>query len=568
MAKDWLVHTTNLIANTEELRQALLSRDHIFSQEESNFFAPSFDRDCHDPWEMVDMERATDRLWQAIRNKERILVWGDYDMDGLSSTAILVMVLKSLGADVTPYLPHRLEEGYGLSLEVLKSLVNEFDVLVTVDCGISNHEEIAWLAQQTKAVIVVDHHKISDSNKLPSALAILHPNHPAGSYPSPWLSGVGVTFKLSQALLSSLGQSRGQAQARLLLDLVTLGTVGDMVPLQGENRTLVALGLEQLSQTERPGLKLLLESLGFWGKEISGDDLSWRVIPRLNAVGKIAHAQPVFDLLTCQNSQEAQALLKLIDQYHKIRRSETERVLKEAEQQLLPESSFVFAANVNWPPGVVGLVASRLAQRFDRPAIIVGGNGRHAVGSARSPASINVLNLLEASRTHVMKMGGHAQAAGFSLEEARLGDFRQALAQAAADLKQPRSLPMKADFVISPSLLTWQTVRLIEKFAPFGVGNTRPLFVLQNLTLINSRPVGRDKKHAKYMLASQGQMIEGIGFNLADLSFPAQTSVDVVADLQINEFLGRQRLQLQVQDIAASGKVTVTTSSDESHSAH
>lgn len=502
----------------------------------------------HNPSLLYDMDEAKERIEWAVKKQEKILVYGDYDVDGVSGTAQMVLVLRALGAQVSPFLPDRMADGYGLNKLVLERMIDEFDLLISVDCGVSNVDEIAWLKQQGKEAIVIDHHTLPEGD-LPPARAIIHPRHPRGKYPWPYLAAAGVAWKVCQRLV-------GDEAALGLLDLAVLGTVADMVPMRDENRVLTHFGLRELGRTRREGLKALMRQARLQG-EVTADQIAWRMAPLMNAAGKVDHAQPALDLLLAGNEREAEMLVDQLEAANRLRRSLTTRIAREAEAQIDVQAPVVFAQNASWPAGVVGLAAGKLAEKYGRPAVIVGGNGRELVGSARSPQGVNVLDLLKMGEEQTLRLGGHARAAGFSLEESKVGDFKKALMQGAgASVFEANTREVKqADAVVAGGLLSWETLAMIEKMAPFGEENRKPLLVARGMELADFRPVGSDKRHAKCVLMMDGQPHQAIGFGLAEKVAACQGGVDAMFKLEANEWQGRRSLQLGLVDMVRTGEV-------------
>lgn len=543
MKEAWGVSGAALCSLTE-LEAHLLQQRAVKLADRELFYNPVYEQAIHSPGQLFGIGAAIERLTAAGKRRERVLVYGDYDADGLTGAAILTVVLRQLGAEVVPFIPHRFDHGYSLNQSVLEQLSSAFDVLLTVDCGVSSVAEVAWVKRQRKDVIIVDHHEWPVGEG-PVALAVLHPRHPKGDYPFPYLSGAGVAWKLAAALLND----RPAEQA--LLDLTVLGTVADMVPLLGENRSITKFGLEQLRRTQRPGLRCLLQNAGLENGELTAELLSWRLIPQLNAAGKMDHAQPVLDLLLADNLTAASKPLHALLEYNRERRRVTTRVLDEAEA-LLDEGSeaCLFVTNTRWPAGVVGLVAGRLAQKYGRPAVVIGGNGRHGVGSARGPEGVSVLELLRAGEAHLLKLGGHARAAGFSVEEKNIHAFREALASASMMKPAPSPTNKGASTMIAAHLLDWRLLQLMERFEPFGHGNERPRLVAQAVPLVSVRLVGSSGQHIKCLFEVHGQLVEGIGFGLAEAVPRGAKTLDILFQVEVDEWRGRRSWQLKLQDVA------------------
>ncbi|HLD25546.1 MAG TPA: single-stranded-DNA-specific exonuclease RecJ [Candidatus Andersenbacteria bacterium] len=552
MADTWQLKRVPKVTSREVLRDVLLEARGIAPHEADSFFAPQWERDVGDYQAIVDLPQAVARITQALARGERILVYGDYDADGITGTAILASALRERGGEVLPYLPHRLEDGYGLSARVLSGLEREFDLLITVDCGVSNAPEIEHLNALGKDTIVVDHHMLPAA--LPPAYAVLHPGR--GDYTCRYLSGAGMAWKLAQALL-------GAEDARGLLDLACIGTVADMVPLLGENRMIAHFGLPALRRSRRPGIQLLLEAVG--EREVTTEFIAYRIAPLLNAAGRMEHPQPALDFLLTRDPTRARELLDVLTVYNQSRRTLSRRIQREAEEGLGLDQPIIFAYNTAWPAGLVGLVAGRLSDKFSRLAVVVGSGSEHAVGSVRAPAGIDVMAHLGTARDHMLKLGGHASAAGFSVTHDNVDMLRQVLLRGSESLSQERTFPRtEADAVIDEALLDWETWEMLQYFQPYGEGNARPALVLRDVPVASWRPVGKDSSHAKLDFVIADRRVGGIGFGLAQedgmRAVRAGSLADVVFHLDCNEWQGRRSLQLLVQDIAPAGTVQLVSS--------
>lgn len=556
MQKTWLIAGgSDPMTTCAELQDCLLAQRGVKSGQALSFLQPKYERDVHDPFALYGMDKAVAAIDLALSTKKRIIVYGDYDVDGISGAALLTTTLQFLGGNVTPFLPDRFSEGYGLHQRVLESLAPGCDLLITVDCGVSNYYEIQWLLARGIPTVVVDHHELPPGD-LPPAVAVLHPRHPKGSYPFAWLSGAGMAWKLCAALLRKKG-TEGQKFLDSLLDLVVLGTIADMVPLQGENRVIARYGLGALQATTRLGLQRLFAKLRLESTTLTSEQLSWRVLPRLNAAGKMDHAYPALELLLTHDVVRANELAAQIDGYNQERQSHTAKVLRAVESQLSDTSPVCAAFDRWWPAGVVGLVASRLVHAYHRPAVVIGGNGQHAVGSARAPEGVNILELLRAGEKHALKLGGHARAAGFSVEFDRVKEFLSAVQDAGQHMRAAPVPQMRADAAVGTSLLSWDTLQLLEQFAPFGEGNRPPVLVAKGIKLAATRAVGKDGSHAKCLFVADGRPLEGIAFGMAAAMPKAGGLVDIVFELSRNVYKGRHSLQAQVHDIAPAGQVLI-----------
>lgn len=545
-SKKWQVKGSSIetISDQQRLVEALLELRGV--ADVPRFLSPTYAADITDTADFADLEGAARFLHEKVKDNASIVIFGDYDADGITSTAILTLALQQLGANVTPHLPSR-DDGYGLNLETLKHVAGDADVLITVDCGITARDEVAWLKENSVGVVIVDHHEIPD--EVPAADYIVHPARPENKVKDSKLCGAGMAWKLATALLPG-------EEEKWLLDLAALGTIADMVPLVGENRAIVKFGLEILKRTQRPGLKLLLDALDI--DEVNSIKVAHKIVPALNAAGRIAHPQPAFNLLMVKERHEAEDLVAELVAINRRRQTITRKVVDQAAAQVNGDG-VIFAHDKTWAPGIVGLVAGRLADKFGKPAVVVGGNEQYAVGSARAPAGFNILEILQAQKEYFLKLGGHKQAAGFSL------DFEQ-VPQLSAELKKetPASqeaeeqLPI-ADLVVSGDLASRATHEALSQLSPFGFGNEDPLLVFQNLEISDWYPVGKDQTHAKITFKNSFGSVEAIAFGLAEeVAVVARAEkVCVLGKVSEDSWRGRKRLQLEVTDIADAATVKI-----------
>lgn len=541
-----------VIEDQEELLSVLLKNREVPPEHQEAFFMSSYLRDVHNPYEIAHMEKAVERIMKAVKNNERIVVYGDYDADGITSTAIMVEALSAIGAHVIPYLPHRYDDGYGLNAVILKEMASEFEVLITVDCGVSNRNEIAILNEIGKDVIVVDHHEIPEV--LPDAYAILHPRHPDGAYPWGHLCGAGMSFKFAQALLRH-GNSpftNDPDKEKWLLDIVMIGTIADVMPLLGENRAIVRFGKEVLMRTRHPGVAALLQESRINASAITAEDIAFRIVPLINAAGRIEHPQSALDALLASTPEQAEIAVKKLVRLNNERRSLTKKMMDEANIEIDHSLPFVFISNEAWPAGIVGLVAGRLASQFAKPTFVVGGHSTlsHAVGSARGGGKANVMSALETVRHHTLKLGGHKAAAGFSVLPENVESMKEGLREY-FNLQDADASPVVhvADAAISHHLVSWDTARALERFEPFGEGNAKPSFVLRSVKLLEKRTVGKSNDHIKAKLLVGDKEIDAIGFGLGGEVDSLTDTVDVLASIGIHEFRGRESLELHLLDI-------------------
>lgn len=525
------------------------------------FLAPALS-DLPDPFLMKDARVAARRIFQAIRHREKISLFGDYDVDGTTAVALLFLFLREAGAQVDFYLPHRLKEGYGLNRKALEQMKDRgTKLLITADCGVSNLEEIRWAQENGLEVIVTDHHEIPEV--LPPALALLNPKQSDCPYPFKELAGVGVAFNLVIALRSLLREEGVWENGRMpnlkdYLDLVALGTVSDVVPLTGVNRIIAKHGLNQLARSSRAGIQALKESAGLDNFAVDTTAVNFRFAPRINAAGRLDDAAEAVRLLVSGDLAEARKIASHLNELNLLRQRIEEKTLIEAREMIgeaggpARRKSFVLAS-AGWHPGVIGIVASRLTEEFHRPAILIALKGKSGKGSGRSIPSFSLYHALKSCARWLERFGGHEQAAGLAIAEEAIPDFSRAFEEfAKANL---------AAELLSPSLTLDTEARLeqmnesflaeLDSLAPFGIGNPEPIIGLPDLTVVESKPVG--KSHLR-LRVQEGQTIrEAIGFRMASLHPLTHQRVKMAFSPQVNHYLGRRSLQLKILDLQPAG---------------
>lgn len=516
----------------------------------ARFVKPDFENGFHDPFLFTGMEKIVERINRAIANAERIIVYGDYDVDGISGAAIMVLTLEHLGGKVSYRLPHRLNDGYGINEKYIKEFEEAgVKLVITVDCGISNAKEISIAKEKGIDVIITDHHKIPE-NYPSDAYEILHPLRPDSNYPFKDLTGAGVAFKLAQALL------KDDPFAYSLLDLASLGTVADCGPIVGENRLIVKKGLEMLPQTKWEGLKFLQELAGVnFDKPLNTHTIGFQIAPRINAAGRID--SPYFALQLLINNQETEKAKQLAGQLEKLnkkRQGMLKKALDEAENRVYQHSDqpIIIEYDKNWHVGIIGLVAGRLAEKYSRPAIILQEFDDYLVASARSPEYFNIIEALTKHSDLLDHYGGHAQAAGFNILKSKLDDFIHAIINYAADkLRNSDLVPeLQIECEIHPDEINWDTYEFIRSLEPYGIGNDRPRFLLKGVDVESARTVGKGDNHLSMSFDIGGKQIRGIAFNFGDHVDYARKhrSLDIVFQLEENEWKGRKSLQMKLVD--------------------
>jgi len=551
------------------LAQVLYNRG--VSIEESDAFLRADRRLTHDPYLLLGMREAVRRIRAALALGERIAVYGDFDVDGVTSTVVLVRALRALGGDPLYYIPHRVSEGYGLNPGALRRLHEQgVTLVVTVDSGSSSHEGVREAAALGMDVVITDHHLAPP--ELPAAVAVVNPRQAGCAYPFKALAGVGVAFKVAQALLE--GQdAEGRGVLREVLDLVAIGSIADMAPLVGENRVLVTWGLRQLNTAMRVGVQALVVSSGLRRGALSAFDVGYRLAPRLNAAGRIDHASLGYDLLMTEDHAVADDLVRQLEEKNIERQRRTQEVLTEARQQARQalDQRVLVVGDSGWPGGVVGLVAGRLAEEFGRPAFVIekaDGVSRGSTRGVSGPvATFNVMEALEGCKDLLIQYGGHAFAAGFSIEATNIPAFTARLQQIAADSRlaeaEPGGALLSIDAEVHLADLTLDVQEQLEDLEPCGAGNPAPLLLCRHARLLDYRVVGSN--HLRLTLGSPRQSVGAIAFGQAERAaeLSRNQTLDVVFSLTVNEWNGERTVQLKVRDVRPSDSGGVSFGSGE-----
>ena len=539
------------------MAQCLVNRGVARKVEVSEFLNPKL-KLLADPFLIPNMDAAVERLWKARENNERLLIYGDYDVDGVSSTALLTEMLTELGWTVQPYLPGRFDDGYGLSAEALEKCIEQFetDVVLAVDCGSTAVEAIEFLNERQIDILVLDHHQVSDPP--PKPLAMVNPQL-SDDYPNfQELCSVGLAFKLAHALVKR-GRQEGLQKERDLdlrqyLDLVALGTVADLVPLTGENRKLVRSGLEQLGETDRPGI-VALKNVANVSKPVTVFNVGFHLGPRLNAAGRMDNPDASLNLLLAKDRYEAEKAAETLnnhnDERRKIERDISTQAVESVRKRFDPKNDFVIVeGNMEWHLGVIGIVASRVMREFYRPTFILASDGDGWKGSARSIEGFDLAEAMRGCDDLLNDHGGHAMAAGVSVKPGRLDAFRERINEIAKknitpDMFQP---PLKLDAGTDLSELTLVHIEEMSQLEPLGQGNPEIQLLVAELTL--SSPIyrmGRDKQHAKFWVTDEHGACEVVAWNLKPEDEP-QDTFDIAVAPQINDFNGRRSVQLKLID--------------------
>ncbi|TEB13084.1 Single-stranded-DNA-specific exonuclease RecJ [Pelotomaculum sp. FP] len=536
------------------MAQLLVNRG-IYTVEHARDYLGCELESLHRPGLMRDMPKAVARILKAIRFRDKIMVYGDYDVDGVTATALLIRAFQHLGVDVKYHIPNRLTEGYGLRLDVLKQAASEgINLVITLDCGISSIEEALWAHDNGLDLIITDHHE--PGAELPRAFAVVNPKRPDCKYPYKDLAGVGVALKLAQALLEEAGM--GSLAWQEYLDLACLGTIADIVPLQGENRIIVKHGLTRLARTENAGLQALIAVSELVKEELGARQVGFGLAPRLNAAGRMKSPDPALKLLLSDNTAEAWELAAELNRLNQERQKIESEVFEEIKKMLderpeMAEDRVLVLASPGWHVGVIGIVASRLVNIYTRPVLLIALQDGEGKGSARSVPGFNMHQALSHCQALLLSYGGHASAAGFSIEKGRIEDFRRELNLYAGETLHDEGTTalVELDGIISMEQVSEKLVNELDLLRPIGHHNPGPLLGCRQATVLKCRGVGRGAAHLKMLLQSQNSTFDGIGFNLGAYAEVLATAeeVDLAFVPGINEYNGRSSIQLEVKEL-------------------
>lgn len=531
----------------DTLAAQILWQRGIRAEEEIQAYLNPDLQQLHDPFLLHDMEKAVQRILTAIENGQNILIYGDYDADGMTASSVMKSALDELGAEVQVYLPNRFTDGYGPNLDIYKYFIQneDIDLIITVDNGVAGHEAIAYAQSQNVDVIVTDHHSMPEV--LPEAFAIVHPEHPESNYPFKYLAGVGVAFKVATALLDYIPSD--------MLDLVAIGTIADMVSLTDENRILVSHGLKVLANTERAGLMELMRLSGTDFEKVNEETIGFQIAPRLNALGRLDDPNPAIELLTGWDEEVAAEIAQMIDEKNSERKVIVENIFNQALTMITDEPVQILH-HKDWHKGVLGIVAGRLLEQFHKPIIMLAEEEGVLRGSARSIENFNIFEALNEHRELFMAFGGHKQAAGmtFALENV------EAIKQVMLDFIQENDIDMseKSSLEVQGSLqfdeISLETIRSLEKLSPYGMDNPKPHFLLTDYQVEQARSMGKDNSHLKLKLVQNGQALDAVyfGHGAESLEFE-QSDTELVGTLSSNTWNGTTTVQLMVADARVNG---------------
>lgn len=539
--------------NLNKVIGKIIVNRHVVNDEDVRIFITPTRDDFHNPFLFKGMDIAVDRIIKAINNKEKILIYGDYDVDGITSTTVLKKYLMDRGISVDTYIPNRLHEGYGLNKKAIDTIKERnIDLIITVDCGISAIEEVDYAVRLGMDIIVTDHHEVGE--KLPNALAVIDAKRKDNTYPFRALAGVGVVFKLIQAL--SIKLEIKPEEYLKYLDLVCVGTISDIVPLEGENRTIAKLGLMLIKVTRNLGLRELIKSSGY--KEIDSNTISFGVAPRINACGRMGHEEEALKLFLAEDLESATKITKELNEYNTLRQSTEKAIYEEAVQQIkknhLDANNSIVLGGKGWHHGVIGIVSSKVTDKYYKPSILLSFEDNIAKGSGRSVPGFDLYEGLAKCEDLLEKYGGHSMAVGLTLKKENLENFKERFEQIAKEKNIKELVPIiYIDDELKLKDINMDLVKSISILEPFGEANKVPLFLIRNLKIDSIRALS-EGRHLKLTLRDENFVINAIGFELGYLAeeYRIGDRIDVVGTLEINSFNGFSSIQINMKDIRKS----------------
>lgn len=533
------------------LATILVNRNIDLDEKMEQFLEPSRN-DFHNPFLMPDMEKGIERILKAIEAKEKIMIYGDYDADGITSITVLKKFLTERGLEVESYIPNRLDEGYGLNKEAIQGIFEKgYRLMITVDCGISGMEEIDYANSLGMETIITDHHEPAE--ELPKAYAVIDAKRKDNEYPFNQLAGVGVVFKVIQALSIKLGLE--EKEYLKYLDLVCVGTISDIVPLIDENRVIAKLGLKLIAVTKNIGLRTLLDTIGF--KAIDSGTISFGIAPRINACGRMGHQQEALNLFLSDNVEEAKKIANELNRFNQERQAKEKEIFEQVVQKIEngeKDKNCIILGSENWHHGIIGIVSSKVTDMYFKPSILICFEGNEGKGSGRSIPGFDLHEALMKCSDSIQKFGGHAMAIGITVKKENFEKFKQEFENYAQNCNISDIIPIiHIDSEILLKNINIDDVKSLKLLEPFGEANKTPLFLFKNLK-INSIRALSEGKHLKLTLKDDNYLIDAIGFNMGDLSreYLLDDKVDVVGTLDVNTFNGNESIQITIKDIRKS----------------
>ena len=535
-------HITNLLAS-------ILVNRGIIDGEKINVFLNPTRKDFYNPFLMPDMEIAVKRIVKAIENKEKIMIYGDYDADGITSITVLKKYLNEIGLKTGEYIPNRLNEGYGLNKDAISKIYNDgYRLMITVDCGISGLEEVEYANSLGIEIIITDHHEPAE--KLPEAIAVIDAKRKDNKYPFNQLAGVGVVFKLIQAISKELKLE--EKEYLKYLDLVCIGTISDIVPLVDENRVIAKLGLKLIEKTKNIGLKTLLNIADL--KKIDSNAISFGVAPRINACGRMGFQEEALQLFLTEDSEKATTIAKRLVQFNQERQAKEKQIFEEVIEKIEKDNKdkkCIVLAEENWHHGIIGIVASKITEIYYKPSILICLEGDKGKGSGRSVPGFDLYTALTKCSDYIEKFGGHSMAIGITIKKENFEKLKETIEKYAQESNISDIMPIiNIDKEINLKNINIEEVKSLELLEPFGEANKMPLFLLRNLKIDSIRALSGGK-HLKLTLKQDNNIVDAIGFNMGDLSkeYLLGDKVDVVGTIEINSFGNKENIQINLKDI-------------------
>ena len=560
MNKKWQVYEANeeqieKIAkenNLNKLIATILSNKGIVEREQINNFLNPTRNDFHNPYNMPDMEKAVERILKAKERGEKVIIYGDYDVDGITSITVLKSFLQDIGINAGTYIPNRIEEGYGLNIPAVEKIASEgYNLMITVDCGISCIEEVDRANELGMEVIITDHHEVGET--LPRAIAVVDCKRKDNQYQCRDLAGVGVAFKLSQALSMKLGLD--EKEYLKYLDIVCIGTISDIVPLVDENRVISKLGLMLVNQTKKVGLRELINQTNY--KSVNSETVSFGLSPRINASGRMGHQEDALELFLTEDPIKARNLAKKLEEYNKERQTIEKRIFDEAVEKAEGEKDkqcIVLGSN-EWHHGIIGIVSSKITDKYYKPSLLICFEGEDSKGSGRSIKGFDLHEAVENCKDDLTAFGGHSMAVGVSLKTKDFEKFKSDFEKYASKkiTNDMLSRTIDIDEVITKNDITLLSIKDLKKLEPYGEGNQKPVILYKNLKIDSIRTL-TEGKHLKLLVEDDGIYINAMGFGLGNLAeeYKIGDKIDIVGNIEVNSYNGFQKVQLIITDIRKS----------------
>lgn len=539
-------------SNLSSLLASILINRNITTLQEVELFLNPTRNDFHDPFLMPDMDKAVERILKAIKNQEKVIIYGDYDVDGITSITVLKKFLAERGLNVGEYTPNRLDEGYGLNKKAIKTIQEQgYTLMITVDCGISGNEEIAYSMELGMEIIVTDHHEPGE--EIPNCIAVVDAKRKDNKYPFNQLAGVGVVFKLIQAISIKLGLDAKEYLK--YLDIVCVGTISDIVPLVDENRVIAKLGLKLIPMTKNVGLRTLIKSAGY--QNIDSNSISFGIAPRINACGRMGAQEEALKLFLTNEQEEANKITEVLNEYNLERQQTEKTIFEQAIEQIEKtekDKPCIVLGQEGWHHGVIGIVSSKVTDLYFKPSILICFEGEEGKGSGRSIPGFDLHEALMNCSTHIEKFGGHSMAVGINVKRKNFEKFKRDFQEYAQSHGISDIIPViKIDEETSLKEINLQTVKDLSLLEPYGEANKEPLFMIKNLKILAIRTLS-EGKHLKLKLGQDSYIIDAIGFGIGELAenYLIGDKLDVIGRLEINKFNETEQVQLVIKDIRRS----------------